>query len=338
MPERALFESSALKHDLGIKLWDYFNENGIETVKTSPKDISSNIPGETTKQKYARSKKTIVITTKKSLKLDECRPSADYEFSLVTNCPGHCEYCYLQTTQGYKPYLKVYVNLDEIFESIKKHMEKSEKKPVVFEAASSGDPLALEHITGSLAKTIEFFGSLEGAKLRVVTKYDNVDSLLALKHNGKTRFRFSVNTRHIIGRFEHNTASFEERVEAASKISGAAYPTGFIIAPIMIYDGWKQEYLELFDRLHRYIDASKSSEPLTFELIQHRFTSTAKKFILERFPNTKLDMDESKRMLKWGKYGRFKYVYTSEEAKEVREYIKTLIKERFPDAVVEYFT
>ena len=123
----------------------------------------------------------------KNKKLDFCSPSADYQFSLVSNCPGSCEYCYLQTTQGEKPSIKVYVNLEDIFQVIKQHIK--DEGITTFEVASLGDPLALEHITGSLAKTIEFFGELENAKLRVVTKFSNVDSLLQLKHNGNTRFR-----------------------------------------------------------------------------------------------------------------------------------------------------
>ncbi len=266
-----------------------------------------------------------------------CRPSADFEFSLVTGCPGHCEYCYLQTTQGFKPYLRTFVNLEDIFENIKRHISKTEPL-TTFEVASLGDPLSLEHLTGSLSKTIEFFGLLQNAKLRVVTKYNNVEPLLHLEHNGHTRFRISVNSRYVIKNFEHNTASFDERIEAASKIASAGYPVGFIVAPIMIYENWKNEYLELFDLLKQKIGIKAEKEPATFELIQHRFTPTAKNFIMERFPNTKLDMDESNRTLKWGAFGRFKYVYPKETAKDMKEYISSLITDRFPDAVIEYFT
>ncbi|MCX7923640.1 MAG: spore photoproduct lyase [Clostridia bacterium] len=338
MPERVFFEPSSLKYPLGEELYKYFENKGIEIIKTPIQNVSRSIPGKTEKHKYARSKKTLVIATKKSLNLDVCKPSADFEFSLVTNCPGNCEYCYLQTTQGFKPYLRTYVNLEDIFSTIKRHIAKNNGDVTTFEVASAGDPLALEHITGSLGKTIEFFGSLDNGRLRVVTKFSNVDSLLNLKHNGHTRFRVSINSRHVIQSFEHNTASFEERIEAAAKLAHAGYPIGFIVAPIMVYEHWKEEYLELFDKLRAQIQIDRLSTPATFELIQHRFTPIAKQFILQRFPGTKLDMDESKRALKWGKFGRFKYVYPKETALEIKEYISTLITERFPGAVIDYFT
>lgn len=338
MPDRVFIESDALDYPLGKKLYEYFNKNGIPVMKTTIQNVSRNIPGANEKEKYAAAKKSLVIRAKKSLRFDVCKPSADYEFPLATNCPGNCEYCYLQTTQGNKPYLTVYVNLEDIFESIREHIVKNDNKLTTFEVASTADPLSLEHLTGSLARTIEFFGTLENGRLRVVTKFDNADSLLNLKHNEHTRFRVSVNSRYVIKNFEHNTASFEERLSVVSKISHAGYPTGFIIAPIMIYENWQEEYQELFDKLREKVDLSKSSQSLTFELIQHRYTPIAKNFILQRYPNTKLDMDETKRTLKWGKYGRFKYVYPKETSLNIKEYISSLIKERFPDGVIEYFT
>lgn len=337
-PERVFFEPSSLKYPLGQHLLNTFEEKGIEIIKAPIQKVLTSIPGKTENQKYARAKKTLVIATKKSMNLDVCKPSADFEFSLATNCPGNCEYCYLHTTQAFKPYLRTYVNLEDIFNTINKYISKKTDDITTFEVASAGDPLAIEHITGSLAKTIELFGSLDRGRLRVVTKFDNVDPLLTLKHNQHTRFRVSINSRYVIDTFEHNTANFSERIVAASKLAKAGYPIGFIVAPIMVYDNWKEEYKELFDLLKEKIDTGKSSSPVTFELIQHRFTSTAKNVILNRFPNTKLDMNEADRTLKWGMYGRFKYVYPKETANEIKEYISTMIKERFPQGHIEYFT
>lgn len=337
-PDRVIFEPRALDYPLGQKIHDYFEGTSTEIINASTKKVSSFIPGTTDGQKYASGKKTLVVAVKKSLKFNVCKPSADFEFSLVTGCPASCEYCYLYTTQSSKPYLRTYVNLDEIFDSIMKHIARNGDRLTTFEVASAGDPLAIEHITGSLAKTIEFFGALDNARLRVVTKFSNIDLLLNLKHNGRTRFRVSINSRYVIENFEHNTASFDERIEAASKLAAAGYPIGFIVAPIMLYDRWKEDYLELFEQLRCRFDTVKSAEPVTFELIQHRFTTTAKNVILERFPDTRLDMDESKRTLKWGKFGRYKYVYPRKDAVEIREYLTSLIEERFPDARIEYFT
>lgn len=42
--------------------------------------------------------------------------------------------------------------------------------------------LGIEHLTGSLTQTVRHFGTREGAKLRFVSKYNHIDSLLGLPH------------------------------------------------------------------------------------------------------------------------------------------------------------
>ena len=205
-----------------------------------------------------------------------------------------------------------------------------------FESGSITDSLALEHLTGNLKRCIEYFAKSENGRLRVITKYDNVDSFLGIKHNNHTKFRFSINTKYVINKFEHNTSSFKERIEAARKIARAGYPIGFIIAPIMIYDNWKNDYKELLDELK--LQLGDYGEKITFELIQHRFTSTAKELILTRFPKTQLDLNEDNRQLKWGPYGKFKYVYPKDQSSEMKEYMSDLIMSNFTNAIIEYFT
>lgn len=337
MPERVYFEPAALEYPLGQELYRLFLEQKTPIIKTQSHNRITGIPGKTPREQYAHAKRTLVVGTKKDLSFETCRPSADYQFSLGTGCPASCEYCYLQTTQGKRPYIRVYANLEDIFANIKKYIEKNAPGVTTFEAASTSDPLAVEHLTGSLSKTIEFFGRLEGGKLRVVTKYSQVDGLLKTEHNGNTRFRFSINSDYVLKTFEHNISPLPERIEAARRISEAKYPTGFIIAPIMVYEGWQEEYASLFERLFRALSPAVPKD-LTFELIQYRFTASAKKVILERFPHTKLDMEEGGRQKKWGKYGKYKYVYPKELSQKMEQYFNKLIHEYFPEAVVEYFT
>ncbi|MDD3751239.1 MAG: spore photoproduct lyase [Tissierellia bacterium] len=338
MPQRVIFEPASLEYPLGKEIYEYFKNKPVEIINTTSRNSARYIPGTTPIEKYADSKRTILITTNKNKKLDVCKPSADFQFSLVSNCPGSCEYCYLQTTQGAKPYLKVFVNLEDIFNVIEDHIKQNEGKITTFEAASLGDPLALEHITGSLKKTIEFFSNLEYGRLRVVTKYNNVDTLLKINHKRNTHFRISINSKYVVDNFEHNTNSIEERIDSVIKLADADYPIGFIVAPIMRYDNWKEEYCLLFQKLAGNLGKELSQKELTFELIQHRFTANAKELILKRFPKTKLDMNEENRSLKWGRFGRYKYVYPKEQVKEIKHYIASLITERFPNADIKYFT
>ncbi len=333
IPEIAYFDPRSLKYEAGKAAKKYLEEKNVPAVTTRKVVVEGKTPSE----KYAKAKKTIYITINAQKKLKSCKPSADYQFSLSSSCPGHCEYCYLQTTQGEKPFMKVFVNIEDILEVIQKHIDARLPEITTFECGSITDPIALEYLTGNLKKCITFFGKSDNGRLRVITKYNNIDTLLDINHNNHTKFRVSINSRYVIDKFEHNTANFEERIEAARKIARAGYPIGFIIAPIMIYDNWRSEYEELITKLQKQLGQYQNAE-ITFELIQHRYTATAKKLILERFPKTQLDMNEETRQLKWGPYGKFKYVYPKDKSSEIKDYISKLVNSHFKNATIEYFT
>ena len=332
IPDIAYLDPKILKYPEAKSVIEYLKSLNIPIVNSKKVVIDCDTP----EKNYAMAKKTVLFTTNGQKKLVSCRPSADYQFSLSSSCPANCEYCYLQTTQGEKPFMKIFLNLEEIFEVIQSYIDKNKPNITSFECASITDPVALEHLSGNLKRCIEYFGESSLGRLRLVTKFDDVDSLLGLKHNKHTKFRFTLNSRYVINNFEHNTSSFNERIDAVKKIAVAGYPIGFIIAPIMIYDNWKEEYKELFETLRIALNDYKCD--ITFELIQHRFTKSAKELIVQRFKNTVLDLNEETRQFKWGPYGKFKYVYKKPDSEDMNNYISELINKNFHKAIIEYFT
>ena len=332
IPDIAYIDPKVLKYDAAKKIIEYLENLKVPIVNSKRVIIDCGSP----QKNYAMSKKTILFTINGQKKLVSCRPSADYQFSLSSSCPANCEYCYLQTTQGEKPFMKIFLNIEEILANIQTYIDDNMPNITTFECASITDPIALEHLSGNLKRCIEFFGESSKGRLRLVTKFDDVDPFLKLKHNNHTKFRFTLNSRYVIDNFEHNTSSFNDRIDAVKKIAAGGYPIGFIIAPIMIYDNWREEYKELFETLK--IALGDYSEEVSFELIQHRFTKAAKELIVQRFKNTKLDLNEEKRQLKWGPYGKFKYVYKKPDSEDIKNYISQLINNNFQQAVIEYFT
>lgn len=337
IPQLVYFEPRALEYPLGKILLSKFQDLGVEIRETTSHNQIRDLPGENELQKYRMAKSTMVVGVRKTLKFDTSKPSAEYAIPLATGCMGHCHYCYLQTTLGSKPYIRVYVNLEEIFDTAKTYMEERAPEITRFEAACTSDIVGIDHLTHSLKSAINFIGSTEHGRLRFVTKFHHVDHLLDARHNGKTSFRFSINSKYVIKNFEPGTSTLEERLEAARKVAAAGYKLGFIVAPIYMHEDWEQGYSELFQRLYSML-GDFTHIPLSFELIQHRFTKPAKKVIESRYPKTKLEMDESKRKYKWGRYGIGKYVYPDDEANALKNHIQNEIKQYFPQAEIQYFT
>ncbi|KAF6636654.1 spore photoproduct lyase [Paenibacillus sp. LX16] len=337
LPDLVFFEPDALNYPKGQRIMDWVKAKDIPYRMTTSHNRITNLPGETEVEKYRMAKKTLVVGIRKTLTFDQSKPSAEYAIPISTGCMGHCHYCYLQTTLGAKPYIRVYVNTDDILSAAKAYIEERAPEITRFEAACTSDPVGLEHITGTLGDLIRFMADEEFGRLRFVTKYHHVDPLLDIKHNGHTRIRFSINSDYVIKQFEPATSRFEERIEAAGKIARAGYPLGFIIAPIIWYDGWEEGYGELLRKLGETLP-QHATKDLTFELIQHRFTKTSKAVIEKRYPKTKLEMDIEKRKKKWGRWGQNKYVYPDEQQNALREFITERIFEHFPLSRIEYFT
>jgi len=337
VPDRAYFEPEALQYPVGQEILEKLKALNVEILETTSHNRITGLPGETELQKYRNAKRTLVVGVRKTLKFDTSKPSAEYAIPVATGCIGHCHYCYLQTTLGAKPYVRVYVNIDDILAQAKAYIDERSPEITRFEAACTSDPLSIEHLTGHLRRLIEFMGGQPYGRLRFVTKYGFVDSLLDAKHNGHTRFRFSVNARYVVKNFEPNTAPLAERIEAARKVVEAGYPLGFIIAPIYLFDGWQDEYSVLLEQLAESIPKEYHAQ-ITFELIQHRFTKPAKRVIQARYPKTKLNLDETKRKYKWGRYGIGKYVYRDDEQEQIKALFETKIPQIFTGSNIEYFT
>ncbi|GGJ84672.1 spore photoproduct lyase [Lentibacillus kapialis] len=337
VPQLIYVEPRALEYPLGQKLVDKFWGMGIEIRETTSHNHIRNLPGDNHFQKYRNAKSTLVVGVRKTLKFDTSKPSAEYAIPFATGCMGHCHYCYLQTTMGSKPYIRTYVNTDEIFDAAAAYMEERAPEITRFEASCTSDIVGVDHLTHTLKKAIEFFGRSVYGRLRFVTKFEHVDHLLDAEHNGRTRFRFSINDDYVIKYFEPGTSRLNERINAAVKVAEAGYPLGFIVAPIYLHDDWKNGYHEMFEKLKDALPRFAKRD-LTFEMIQHRFTKPAKRVIQENYPMTKLELDESKRKWKWGRYGIGKYVYTSEEQEDIKDTLGNYIHQYFPESKIEYFT
>ncbi|MED4908554.1 spore photoproduct lyase [Brevibacillus centrosporus] len=337
VPDYVFVEPHALDYPLGRELYERFSREGIPIQMTTSHNQVRGIPGETDLEKYRNAKRTLVIGVRKTLKFETSKPSAEYAIPLATGCAAHCHYCYLNTNVGTKPYIRVYVNTDDILAQAQKYILERPGEMTRFEAACTSDPVSIEHITGNLKRAIEFMGTQEFGRLRFVTKFHHVDSLLDAKHNKHTRFRFSMNADYVIKNFEPGTSTFAQRIEAAGKVARAGYPLGFILAPLYWFEGWEEGYTDLLERLRSQL-VPEALEDLTFELISHRFTKIAKNLILQRYPKTKLEMNEEERKYKWGKYGKGKYVYPDVQAKALQAHLENEISRLFPRAKIEYFT
>ena len=347
MPRRVLVTPAAVEHPHGRAIAERCARLGID-VEHLPANRLTGLRGENERDTYRRAKSTlaVVVSPPGERKLQPIPPSADWQFHIARGCPAHCQYCYLAGSLPGPPVTRVFANLGEILGNLDDFVGRGtvtsrskarSHEGTTFEASCYTDPLGIEHLTGSLACTIEHFGRRSDAsQLRFTTKFDAVDGLLGLDHRGRTRARFSVNAKAVTA-FEGGTASLECRIAALARMAGAGYPVGLTIAPIMPVDGWREGYASLLRDVAGAL-APIDDLDLTVELITHRFTATSKEILSGWYPATRLEMDEEVRTLKRTKFGAKKYVYPRGTMVELRGFLESEIAATLPGARILYWT
>ena len=340
MPERVLFTPAALEEAWGQQILSRVQSLNLP-VEELPRNRLMGLRGADERETYNKSKRTLAVVTAppSAFKLSPIPPSADWQFHIAQGCPAHCQYCYLAGSLSGPPIIRVFANLPQILDNLAVYEQAL--KATTYEVSCYTDPLGIEHLTGSLDMCIRHFGTREHGYLRWVSKFDAVDELLDLPHNGHTRCRMSVNAEPISRRFEGGTASVTSRLQALRRLAlprskgGGGYPVGLVIAPIMLIDDWMSHYERLFDQISAAFDFDCD---LTFELISHRFTPGSKEVLQQWYPQTSLDMDEAKRSVKRNKFGGTKYVYSGDTTKRLRCFFEGEIAKRFRVASVLYWT
>jgi spore photoproduct lyase len=324
---------------------------GVPAIEVLSGDRLPSLRADTDRAAYALAKRTmaVVVAPPSKRRLAPIPPSADWRIDLAQGCPAHCQYCYLAGSLSGPPITRVYANLPDILAEMDSHVGEGTvtsttiergDEGTTFEASCYTDPLALEHLTGSLSATIAHVGTHDWSGpvgLRFTTKFDGVAPLLDLPHDGRTRVRVSVNAAEVANRFEGGTARLPQRIAALGDLADAGYRIGLAIAPIMPVPNWRDGYRRL---LHDVAVALSDVEnvDLTAECITHRFTAASKDVLLGWYPRTQLDMDESMRTRKFGKYGSAKFVYPKDTMVEMRSWFETELAATLPAARTLYWT
>ncbi|RKS77904.1 spore photoproduct lyase [Motilibacter peucedani] len=349
-PKRAYVTASAYDEPHGRAILARLEAAGVPDIEVLRGDRLPSLRGATERETYARAKSTLAVVTSAATvrKPVPIPPSADWSFPLAQGCPGHCQYCYLAGSLTGPPVTRVYADLPRILAGLDEVVGHGEvtsgtaergHEGTTFEASCYTDPLAIEHLTGSLAATVEHFGTHQWAgpvQLRLTTKYDAVEGLLGLDHRGRTRIRASVNVADV-ERFEGGTARVVSRYAALRSLALAGYPVGLTIAPIMPVEDWRAAYAGLLAQAADALGDVPGLD-LTVECITHRFTPRSREVQLEWYPRTALDLDPAGRTTKRGKFGAVKHVYDKAVMSELRGWFTGAVAEQLPAARLLYWT
>ena len=217
----------------------------------------------------------LVLGVKKSL---SCRPngrSADFIApSHANGCAMACAYCYVPRRKGYANPITTFVNIEGIMGNIERHakkqglkMEPNQVDPSlwVYDIGENGDCSVDATVSDNVKDIVELFKGLPNAKASFATKYVNRD-LLDYDPRGKTRVRFSLMPEKIAKVVDVRTSRIAERIAAINDFVAAGYEVHVNFSPVIVYEGWRADYGELFAQLDDAL-SPEAKEGLACEVI-----------------------------------------------------------------------
>ena len=327
-PKAIYYEKEILEYPLGKQLIKQY-----ENVEKIEIDNHNNIEEMRKKQnsEFADMKRNLIIGIRKTHKFVENHKTSDFLVPYTSSgCTASCMYCYLVCNYNKCAYLRLFVNREQMLEKIIKTANKSEKE-LTFEIGSNSDLILENTITGNLPWTIENFKNVEKGYLTFPTKFDMVDDILQLDHNGKVVIRMSVNPETIINKVEFGTSRLKGRIEAINKLKEAGYKIGILIAPVIMVENWKELYLELIQRLNQEL-SEKVKKDVFFEIIFMTYSFVHIKINEEAFPNA---INLYNKEIMTGR-GKGKYMYKTELRKDGEIFFREQMKKYFPTNKIEY--
>ncbi len=327
-PKAIYYEKEIINYPLGEKLMEQYKE--IPKIEI---DNHNNIEEMRKKHnsEFANMKSNLIIGVRKTHKFVENHKTSDYLVPYTSSgCTAMCMYCYLVCNYNKCAYLRLFVNREQMLEKIIKTAQKNEKE-LTFEIGSNSDLILENTITGNLVWTIENFANTEKGFLTLPTKFDMIDDILPLKHNGKIIIRMSVNPAEIINKVEFGTSRLKGRIEAINKLAEAGYKIGILIAPVILVENWQQLYTELIQTLSTEL-SEKAKKIAFFEIIFMTYSYIHTKINEEAFPNA-INLYDKEIMTGRGKG---KYRYKEANRNEAEEFLREQMHKYFPNNKIEY--
>ena len=330
IPKTVYFEPNTRNYELGKKLLETYEKQEVKLIEI---ENHNNIEEMRKKQnsEFANMKQNLIIGIRKTHKFVPNHKVSDFLVPYTSSgCTAMCMYCYLVCNYNKCSYLRLFVNREEMLSKIIKVSNESEKE-LTFEIGSNSDLILENTITNNLEWTIENFNKANKGYLTFPTKFDMVDSILNLNHNGKVIIRMSMNPEEIINKVEFGTSRLKNRIEAINKLKEAGYRVGILIAPIIMVENWKKSYEELIKRLSEEL-SNKVKKEAVYELIFMTYSYVHKMINKDAFPNA-INLWNSEIMT--GR-GRGKYMYKKEVREEGEEFLRKIMHKYFPNNQILY--
>ncbi len=162
----------------------------------------------------------------------------------VESCGFDCSYCSIQSF-----YNQNTITFDAGFANKLQNLQLDPNKTYHIGTGQSSDSLMWGNKEGILDALFTFAKRYPNVILEFKTKSDNIEYLLKNEVPKNILCTWSLNTPTIIENEEHLTANLQKRIAAARAVANKGVKVGFHFHPIVEYEGYLDEYKEVYDTL-----------------------------------------------------------------------------------------
>lgn len=327
-PDQIFYEPAVLDYPLGRQLREKYaglpwtaieNHNRIDALRANPNSA------------FPQMKRHLVLGVRKTHRYVPNQKISDFLVPYTSSgCTAMCLYCYLVCHYNKCAYLRLFVNREQMLDKLMKTAANVDRD-LTFEIGSNSDLVLENTITGNLPWTIERFADSPKGFLTFPTKFDMVEPLLLLRHNGRTIVRMSVNPEEIIRKVELGTSPLANRIRALNQLCEAGYRPGLLIAPVILTENWKASYTRLIERLSDELSPAVKRQA-AIEIIFMTYSFVHRAINDEAFPNALKLYDQN---LMTGR-GAGKYCYRPEQRDQAEYFLRQELEKRLGEMPVLY--
>jgi len=270
--------------------------------------------------------------TRKSMLIRPSGRSTDFiSPSFGYGCLYNCSYCYMKRHKDSG--LDVATNTGDILTAINNHafftpVDKPNQTHAEYTTydISCNEDFALHAKHHQWEKIFEFFKDHPIAMGSFATKYVN-NNLLSFNPQSKIRIRFSLMPQHKSDLHEPNTSKILDRLKAIDKFIDAGYDVHVNYSPIIVYNGWLEDYKDLFNLVNTHVQ-NKDKVLSECIFLTHNFKKHTVN--MGKHPETEVDLwvldkQEVKRSQYGGENIRYKLGLKSEYIQEFKQLHESII-------------
>jgi spore photoproduct lyase len=196
---------------------------------------------------------------RKAVDIKESGRSSDFITpSFIYECALNCSYCYVKRHGA--EFITIAKNVGDLLTAVNNHVTwLPEKEPnqthniyYTYDIGCNSD-IGLHRKQIDWRYIFDFFKGHDRAMATFATKVIPVD-FLNYNPQGKVRIRFSLMPQKISSILEPNTAEIIDRIKAIDAFIEAGYDVHVNYSPVVVYDGWLDDYEELFMMMDQYVE------------------------------------------------------------------------------------